>query len=185
MISFATAAEWETWLADSHAAAAGVWLKLAKKNSGVPSVTYAEAVEVALCYGWIDGQTKKVDDVYWVQRFTPRTARSKWSKINCGKATALIDRGAMKPAGLREVERAKADGRWEAAYDGQRTATIPDDLQTALDGNVAAREFFSTLDSHNRYAILHRIADAKKAETRARRIDTFVSMLSRGEKIHA
>jgi uncharacterized protein YdeI (YjbR/CyaY-like superfamily) len=161
-----------------------VWLKIARKASGVASVSYAEALEVALCYGWIDGQKDKHDDDHWLQRFGPRQPRSKWSKVNRGKATALIEAGAMKPAGLREVERAKADGRWDAAYDSPSTATVPDDLQRALDEEPRAREFFATLDSANRYAILYRIQDAKKPETRARRIAKFVAMLSEHEKLH-
>jgi uncharacterized protein YdeI (YjbR/CyaY-like superfamily) len=159
-----------------------VWLKLAKRGSGLESVTRAEALEVALAYGWIDGKAGRLDDDWWLQRFTPRAARSRWSKINREKATALIESGAMKPAGLREVERAKADGRWEAAYDAQSKATVPDDLKRALDENEAARELFATLDSRNRYAILYRIHEAKKPETRARRIDKYVTMLARGEK---
>ena len=147
-------------------------------------MTYAEAVEVALAYGWIDGQAARVDDDFWRQRFTPRKPRSRWSKINRDRATALIEKGEMKPAGLREVERAQADGRWEAAYDAPSTATVPDDLQRELDRNERAREFFATLDSANRYAILYRIGDAKKPETRARRIEKFVTMLSEGRKLH-
>jgi uncharacterized protein YdeI (YjbR/CyaY-like superfamily) len=184
VLSFASRAEWDAWLAAEHETSTGVWLKLARKSSGVASVTYPEAVEVALCYGWIDGQSKSVDEKYWVQRFTPRTARSKWSKRNRAKATELIERGEMKPAGLREVERAKADGRWDAAYDAPSTATVPDDLRRELERNRAAREFFDTLDRRNRYAILHRIQDAKRPETRARRIAKFVEMLSEGEKLY-
>jgi uncharacterized protein YdeI (YjbR/CyaY-like superfamily) len=137
---------------------------------------------VALCYGWIDGQKASFDDRYWLQRFTPRRSRSKWSKVNRQKATELIERGAMKPAGLREVERAKADGRWDAAYDAQSTATVPDDLRRELEKNDAAREFFQTLNSANRYAILYQIGDAKKPETRARRIEKFVAMLAGRKK---
>jgi uncharacterized protein YdeI (YjbR/CyaY-like superfamily) len=184
VLPFASREAWEAWLAEQHATADGLWLKLSKKGSGIDSVTRAEALEVALTYGWIDGQARSLDDRYWLQRFTPRRARSKWSKINREAATRLIERGEMKPAGLHEVERAKADGRWEAAYEAQSTATVPEDLQRELDANDTAREFFSTLDSRNRYAILHRIQDAKKPETRARRIEKFVAMLSSGEKIY-
>jgi uncharacterized protein YdeI (YjbR/CyaY-like superfamily) len=181
-VSFASRAEWESWLAEHHEDSVGVWLQLAKK--GIEGVSYAEAVEVALCHGWIDGQAAALDETHWLQRFTPRRPRSRWSKINRDKATALIERGEMKPAGLREVERAKADGRWDAAYAGARTATVPDDLQAALDADDRAREFFATLDSANRYAILYRVQDAKKPETRARRIAKYVAMLHEHRKIH-
>jgi uncharacterized protein YdeI (YjbR/CyaY-like superfamily) len=185
VIAFASRAEFKTWLADKHETASGLWLKIAKKDSGVESVTYAEAIEVALCHGWIDGQKAAHDDVHWLQRFTPRKPRSRWSKINRDKATALIESGEMQPTGLREVERAKADGRWDAAYEGQRTATVPEDLQHALDADDAARAFFATLDSANRYAILYRVQDAKRPETRARRIKQYVTMLREQRKIHA
>jgi uncharacterized protein YdeI (YjbR/CyaY-like superfamily) len=161
-----------------------VWLTFAKKDSGIDSVRYPEAVEAALAHGWIDGQARRLDDEWYVQRFTPRTARSRWSRINRDKAIALIERGAMKPAGLAEVERAKADGRWDAAYASPRAAKVPDDLQRALDAHPAAREFFAGLDGNNRYAILHRIEEAKRPDTRARRIAKFVAMLEAGEKIH-
>jgi len=181
---FATAAAWEAWLAEHHADSDGIWVKFAKKGSGIPTVVYQEAVHEALRYGWIDGHTKRVDDDWYIQRFTPRRARSRWSKINCAKAEALIASGQMQPAGLAEVERAKADGRWEAAYDAPSTATVPDDLRAALDADPEASAFFETLDSNNRYAILHRLQEAKKPETRVRRIEKFVAMLSRGETIH-
>jgi uncharacterized protein YdeI (YjbR/CyaY-like superfamily) len=181
---FASAAEWEAWLEEHHADSDGIWVKFAKKGSGIPTVVYKEAVHEALRYGWIDGHTKRVDDDYYIQRFTPRRARSRWSKINCAKAEALIASGAMQPAGLAEVERAKADGRWEAAYDAPSTATVPDDLRAALDNDAKASAFFETLDATNRYAILHRLQEAKKPETRARRIEKFVAMLSRGETIY-
>ncbi|MEA2228072.1 MAG: hypothetical protein QOF04_1702 [Solirubrobacteraceae bacterium] len=181
---FASRDAWAAWLQESHATARGVWLKIAKKGSGHESVTYAEAVEVALCHGWIDGQKAGFDDEHWLQRFTPRTPRSRWSQINRTKATDLIARGEMAPAGLAEVERAKADGRWDAAYAGQRTMAVPGDLQEALDANDAAREFFSTLTGANRYAVLHRIQDARRPETRARRIATFVEMLAAGRTLH-
>lgn len=184
IISFTSPAAWAAWLADQHTTASGVWLKIAKKAAGIASISYAEALDVGLCYGWIDGQKATFDDDYWLQRFTPRTPRSKWSKINCHRAMELIELGAMKPAGLREVERAKADGRWDAAYDAQSTATAPEDLRRALEDNDAARAFFSTLDSRNRYAILHRIQDAKKPETRARRIKEYVAMLSEQRKLY-
>ncbi len=184
IIPFASRAAWEQWLADQHAVSRGLWLKIAKKDSGIDSVSYAEALEAALCYGWIDGQKGAFDQHYWLQRFTPRLPRSKWSKVNCDKVTQLIEQGRLQPAGLREVQRAKADGRWDAAYDAQSRATVPDDLQRELDQNDAARAFFATLNSVNRYAILYRIQDAKKPETRARRIATFVAMLNEGKTIY-
>ena len=183
-IAFATRADWAAWLEEHHGDEEGIWLRLAKKGSGIDSVTRPEAVEVALCFGWIDGQAKSLDDAHWLQRFTPRRARSRWSKINRDLATALIEQGEMRPAGLREVERAKADGRWDAAYDGPRTATVPDDLQAALDADDGARAFFATLNAANRYAILHRIQDAKRPETRARRIAKYVAMCREGRKIY-
>ena len=184
VIAFASREAWAAWLAEHHAESRGLWLKIAKKGAGTDSVSYAEALEVALCYGWIDGQKDKLDDRHWLQRFTPRKARSKWSRINCAKAAALIEKGEMRPAGRREVERAKADGRWEAAYAGQRAATVPDDLRQELEKNGRAREFFATLDSANRYAILYRLHEAKRPETRARRLAKFVEMLEEGKKIH-
>ncbi len=183
-IDFANQQDWEAWLQENHAGTKGVWLKIAKKESGIPTVSYAEALESALCYGWIDGQKAAFDQRYWLQKFTPRRSKSIWSKVNCDKVTALIEAGRMQPAGLHEVERAKADGRWEAAYASQSKITVPDDLQRELDNNPQAREFFATLDSTNRYAILFRIQTAKKAETRATRIRKFVDMLANHEKIH-
>jgi uncharacterized protein YdeI (YjbR/CyaY-like superfamily) len=182
--SFASPAEWAAWLDAEHESSAGVWIKLAKKGSGIASVSQQEAVEVALRYGWIDGQARSLDDQYWLQRYTPRRPRSRWSKRNRAKAIELIERGEMKPAGMREVARAKADGRWDAAYDSQSEAVVPDDLRLELERNPAARELFETLDSQNRYAILHRIQDAKRPETRARRIAKFVDMLGEGRKPH-
>lgn len=179
---FRSAREWESWLERNHDKAPGLWVKLAKKGSGIPTVTYEEAVEVALCYGWIDGLVKGVDSDYYVQRFTPRRAKSKWSKINRTKATALIDAGRMKPAGLAQVEAAKADGRWAAAYDSPGTIAVPDDLQAALDAHPAAKDFFAQLDSQNRYYVLYGIHDAKRPETRARRIANFVAKLNSGQK---
>jgi uncharacterized protein YdeI (YjbR/CyaY-like superfamily) len=175
---------WAAWLAKNYGKSAGVWLRMAKKASGLKSVTHSEALEVALCYGWIDGQAKSGDENTWVQKFTPRGKKSIWSKINCAKALALIEAGKMKPAGLAEIERAKEDGRWDRAYDSPRAASVPEDLQAALDGNARATAFFATLNGQNRYAVLFRIQTAKKAETRARRIQQFVEMLARGEKLH-
>ena len=185
MLAFASRDAWAEWLAAHHATSSGLWLKFAKKGSGIASVSYQEALDVALCYGWIDGQKDKFDDRYFLQRFTPRRPRSKWSKINCDKATRLAAQGEMRPAGLREVEKAKADGRWAAAYDGQRAATVPDDLRRELERNPEAAEFFATLDSANRYAILYRLHEAKLPATRARRLAKFVAMLSERQKIHS
>lgn len=181
---FDTREAFADWLARERDASPGLWLKIAKKDAGVVTVGYAEAVEVALCHGWIDGQRKALDDRYWLQRFTPRSARSRWSRINRDKVAELIARGEMRPAGLREVERAKADGRWEAAYEGQRTAAVPPDLAEALAANPAASEFFETLSGANRYAILYRLQDAKRAETRARRITLYVEMLEQHRTFH-
>jgi uncharacterized protein YdeI (YjbR/CyaY-like superfamily) len=184
ILFFASQREWEAWLAEHHERSGPIFIKLAKKGSGIESISQPEAVEAALCWGWIDSQARRLDDDYWLQRFSRRNARSRWSKINRERATRLIEEGAMQPAGLREVERAKADGRWEAAYDSPRTATVPDDLREALERDRAAREFFDRLDGANRYAILHRIQDAKRPETRARRIEKLVGMLSAGEKLY-
>ena len=183
-LQFESPKEWEAWLERNHASAPGVWVKLAKKGAGIPSVTYMEAVDVALCYGWIDSQSKSLDDRQYVQRFTPRRAKSPWSKINRGKAEEFIAEGRMRPAGMREVEAAQADGRWESAYDGQRTIEVPPELKKLLDKNPMAKKFFATLDSRNRYAVLHRVQQAKKPETRARRIEKFIAMLNEGKKIY-
>jgi uncharacterized protein YdeI (YjbR/CyaY-like superfamily) len=184
VISFASRDAWEAWLAEQHAISSGLWIKIAKTASGIDTVSHAEALEAALCYGWIDGQRDRLDDHYFLQRFTPRRPRSRWSKINCAKATELIEKGEMKPAGLREVERAKADGRWEAAYDAQSAATVPDDLRQELEKDDEAGEFFGALDSRNRYAILYRIQEARKPETRARRIEQYVAMLKERKKLY-
>lgn len=162
----------------------GIWLRLAKKASGQVALTYAQALDSALCFGWIDGQKKAESDGFWLQRFSPRTAKSIWSKINTEKAQALMQAGRMRPSGLREIERAQQDGRWERAYTSPSNSTVPADLQMALDANVKARAFFDTLNKQNRYAILFRIQNVKKAETRARKIAQFVEMLAKGEKLH-
>jgi uncharacterized protein YdeI (YjbR/CyaY-like superfamily) len=185
IVPFESQMAWEKWLAANHASSRGVWLKLAKKSAGVPSVTYPEALDIALAWGWIDGQKRSFDGAWWLQKFTPRGSKSVWSKINCKKVEALLDAGHMRPPGLAAMERAKADGRWEAAYESQRRATVPDDLAAALAADRRAADFFATLDSANRYAILWRVHTAKKAETRARRIAVFVAMLARREKLHA
>jgi uncharacterized protein YdeI (YjbR/CyaY-like superfamily) len=183
-LSFRTPAEWETWLLANHSRSPGIWMRIATKDSGTASPSYGEALDVALCYGWIDGQKAAGDGASWLQRFTPRRPRSRWSKTNCAKAEALIAAGRMAPPGLAEVERARQDGRWAAAYDGPASAGVPGDLERALRANPAAASYFSTLDGRNRYAILFRIQEAKRPETRARRIEKFVDMLARGEKIH-
>ncbi|MFC9116009.1 MULTISPECIES: YdeI/OmpD-associated family protein [Streptomyces] len=184
VLGFDTQEDWETWLEEHQGDAAGVWLRIPRKGSGLPGIDYATALESALCHGWIDGHKKSLDETHWIQRFTPRRPRSRWSAVNRQKALDLIARGRMRPAGLREVEKAQADGRWDAAYASQRTATVPDDLRAALDARPAAREFFDTLDSRNRYAILHRVEEAKRAQTRAARIEKFVTMLAAGEKLY-
>jgi uncharacterized protein YdeI (YjbR/CyaY-like superfamily) len=184
VLGFADAGAWESWLAQQHGSSPGVWLKIAKKGSEATGVSYPEALEVALCYGWIDGQKGALDGEYWLQRFTPRKPGSRWSKINTEKAGELIEAGRMQPAGMREVELAREDGRWDAAYAGQRSAAVPEDLERALAGNEAARAFFATLSSVNRYAILHRIGEAKRPETRARRIAKYVAMLAAHETIY-
>jgi uncharacterized protein YdeI (YjbR/CyaY-like superfamily) len=184
ILTFADQAAWAGWLQEQPQDSPGVWLKFAKKGSGIPSVTHAEALEEALCHGWIDGQVAPHDDSYYLMRFTPRRPRSKWSRINREKAIQLIEQGRMTPAGLAQVQAAKQDGRWEAAYEPQSSATVPEDFQRALDENPAAKEFFQTLRGTRRYSFLYRIADAKRPETRARRISEFVAMLAEGRTHH-
>lgn len=183
-LTFLDPTQWEHWLKQNGTNGTGIWLRLARKGTVQVSLTYEQALEVALCHGWIDGQKQAESDEYWLQRFTPRTEKSLWSKRNTERAEALIAAGRMFPAGLREIERAKADGRWAAAYASPANAIVPDDLQAALDANPKAAAFFATLNSRNRYAILFRIQNAKKPTTRARKIDEFIGMLSRGETIH-
>lgn len=182
-LGFADQAAFAAWLAD-NAETPGVWLRIAKKGTGIKSVDHDGALEEALRHGWIDGTARRVDDDWFVQKFTPRTRRSRWSKINRASAERLIAEGRMFPRGLREVEAAKADGRWEAAYAGPATSTVPDDLAAALAASPSAAAFFTTLSSQNRYAILYRVGEAKRPETRARRIAKFVAMLERGETLH-
>jgi len=182
--SFENKAAWAAWLAKNHGASSGVWLRLARKSSRASSVSYTEAIEVALCYGWIDGQKKGESTQHWLQRFVPRKRTSIWSKINREKALSLIARGEMKRAGLKEIKRAKASGRWRDAYDSARSATVPSDLQAALNANAKAKAFFATLNARNRYAVLFRIQTARKAETRARRIQIFVQMLERHKTLY-
>ena len=183
-LPFANKKKWADWLARQHDKFTGVWLKFAKKGTGIPSVTYEEALDVALCYGWIDGQKKGFDDQYWLQKFTPRGPKSIWSKINTGKAEKLIASDEMKPAGLKAIEAAKQDGRWDAAYEGQKNISVPEDFLSALEKNKKAKVFFATLRGANRYAFLFRIQTAKKAETREKRIRQFVKMLEKGETLH-
>lgn len=181
---FPTHRAFEAWLRKNHASSAGVWLLISKAGAEKPSVTYAEAVEVAICHGWIDGQKKAWNAQHWLQRFTPRRPRSVWSKTNRAKAEALIASGRMQPSGLAEVERARADARWEAAYDGSRTAVVPPDLEAAFVDEPGARNFFDQLDRANRYAVLWRVQTAKTPQSRAKRIAALVAMLARGEQIH-
>jgi uncharacterized protein YdeI (YjbR/CyaY-like superfamily) len=185
VLAFATTRAWSEWLGAHHASSRGLWLKIAKKGAGVASVTYAEALDVALAWGWIDGQKAALNDVWWLQRFTPRTAKSPWSKINRAKVEALIAAETMETPGLAELERAKRDGRWERAYDGARSSRLPADLVAAFARNARARAFFETLDGANRYAILYRVQTAKKPQTRAERITRFVALCARHETIHA
>jgi uncharacterized protein YdeI (YjbR/CyaY-like superfamily) len=184
ILAFPSVKEWEAWLEAEHATSDGVWIKFAKKGSGIPSVVYAEAVESALCFGWIDSLVRSLDERFYLQKFTPRRPRSKWSQVNRDKATSLMDEGRMRPAGLAEVELARADGRWEAAYVPPGELTVPEDLQQALDENPQAAEFFATLNKSNRFAIVYQLEDAKKPETRVRRLEKFVGMLNRGEKLY-
>jgi len=184
VMPFSSGAEWEEWLEDHHAVADGVWVKMARKDSGIASVRHDEAIEIALCFGWIDSRREALDERYFLQRYTPRRPRGRWSQINRTKAEQLIAEGKMRPAGRAEIERAKADGRWDAAYAGVRTMAVPDDLQAELDARPDAAAFYAQLSSQNRYAILYRLQDAKKPETRARRLAKFVAMLEAGETIH-
>ncbi len=183
-IAFASREAFRDWLTENGGSSSGLWVKFAKAGSGHPSVTKAESVEEALAHGWIDGQLAAFDDQWWLTRFTQRRARSKWSKVNTEIATRLIESGQMTPAGMREVQAAKADGRWAVAYEPQSRATVPEDLQRALDATPAALEFFHTLKGANRYAILYRVGEAKKPETRERRIRHFVAMLAEGKTLH-
>jgi len=183
-ILFENQPAFEDWLKNNAASSAGVWIRLAKKGSGVASVSYDEAVESALCYGWIDSQAKSYDERTWIQKFTPRGKRSIWSKINTEKAEALIAAGRMTPAGLKAIEAAKQNGNWDNAYAPQSVASLPEDFIAALEQNANAKAFFDTLNSQNRYAILFRIQNAKKPETRANRILQFIAMLEKGEKIY-
>jgi uncharacterized protein YdeI (YjbR/CyaY-like superfamily) len=185
LIFFEDPAQLDAWLHENGAQETELWIKFAKKGSGLKSINYDQALDIALCHGWIDGLTRSVDDTYYSQRWTPRRPRSKWSKRNCAKVEELIAAGKMLPAGLAEIEKAKADGRWEAAYAGPATIEVPDDLVEALKANPRAAKAFEALNSQNRYAILLRIHDAKRAETRQKRIAQFVDMLAEGRKLYA
>jgi uncharacterized protein YdeI (YjbR/CyaY-like superfamily) len=184
VVRFRSQQEWIDWLEENHASSGGVRLKLAKKDSGIESVTQREAVEAALCFGWIDGQAESVDGDFWIQRFTRRRPKSKWSKINCDRALALVEQRKMRPAGQAEIDAARRDGRWDAAYASPRNMTVPEDFQRKLSENPLALKFFNELDSRNRYAILYRIHDAKKPETRARRIEKFIALLNEGQTLY-
>jgi uncharacterized protein YdeI (YjbR/CyaY-like superfamily) len=184
IIELASQAEWAAWLAEHHADSDGVWLKIAKKSMGIQTVTHAEALEEALCFGWIDSARRPLDATHFLQRFTPRRKRSRWSQVNRNSVERLIKAGRMQPAGLEQVEAAKADGRWEAAYEPQSRAAVPEDLQRALDANPKAKAFFETLTGQNRYAILYRVNDAKRPETRANRIAQYVAMCAKGRTLH-
>lgn len=184
IVAFADAAAWDAWLAEHHQRQEGVWIRMAKKASGIASVTHAEAIDVALCWGWIDGQRKGFDATWFLQRFTPRRKRSLWSRVNIGKAEALVAAGRMREPGLAEIERAKADGRWDAAYASPRAAEVPPDLAAALDANPPARAFFETLTGANRYAVLWRLMTARTERTRASRLEKMIAMLEAGETFH-
>ncbi len=180
---FATEAAWERWL-EAHEGSPGIWLKIAKKDGGARSISYAQALDVALCHGWIDGQKRSLDAQFFLQRFTPRRPRSLWSKVNVAKAEALVAAGRMRTSGQREVDAARQDGRWEAAYASSSRMEVPEALARALQGNAKARAFFETLDRANRYAFCWRVHTAKKPETRLARAEKFVAMMARGETLH-
>lgn len=182
-LAFRTAAEFETWLAKHHNHSTGLWLKIFKKDSGIKTVSYAEALDVALCYGWIDGQKQAFDELAWLQKFCPRTPKSIWSKVNIGHVERLISEGRMQPAGLQAIEKAKADGRWEKAYDSSRTMTIPEDFLKELRKNKKAAAFFKSLNKTNLFAIGFRLQTAKKQETRERRMKAIIDKLEKGEKL--
>jgi uncharacterized protein YdeI (YjbR/CyaY-like superfamily) len=184
ILQLASPEEWEAWLDAEHASSDGVWLKFAKKGSGVNTVVYAEALDAALCFGWIDSQVMTLDERFYLQKFTPRRSRSKWSKINVEKIEALTKAGRMRPAGLEQVELAKADGRWDAAYSSPANMTEPPDLKKALKASPKAAEFWATLNRSNRYAAIYQLKDAKRPETRERRLAKFIAMFERGEKLY-
>jgi uncharacterized protein YdeI (YjbR/CyaY-like superfamily) len=184
VLSFSSPEEWWEWLELNHAGSDGLWIAIAKQGSGIESVRYPDVLDHAVCFGWIDGRRERLDEERFLQRFTPRRARSRWSRINLEKAEGLIESGLMRPAGLEEVEKARADGRWARAYQPQRGAAVPDDLQRELDASPRAAAFFAKLSAQNRYSILYRLGEARRAETRARRLADFVAMLETGETLH-
>ncbi len=183
MLQFAETGEWAQWLEEHHGQVSGVWLKLARKGSPTTTVSYAQALEEALCFGWIDGVVNRLDEHFYLQRFTPRRPRSKWSQINRDKVTALIERGRMRPAGQAQIDSAMADGRWDAAYPAQSQAQVPDDLLRALDAHPKAKAFFATLTGSRRYAFLHRLHDVRQAERRAKRIAHYIELLDAGRTL--
>lgn len=184
VIAFVSPQKWDNWLAKNHTLSNGIWMRIYKKASGKPSLTYAEALDEALCYGWIDGQKKSYDELSWIQRFTPRRARSEWSKINTGHVERLVQAGKMKPAGAKVVEAAKQDGRWDKAYHSSRTMTFPEDFLAALEKNKKAKAFFQTLNKSNLYAMAYRLQTAKRSETRQKRMKLFLDMLNKGQTFH-
>jgi uncharacterized protein YdeI (YjbR/CyaY-like superfamily) len=184
VISFRSAKEWQSWLSKNAGASTGIWLKIFKKDTGEKTVTYAEALDEALCYGWIDGQKKSLDEQAWLQKFCPRRPKSIWSKMNITHVERLTQAGKMKPAGLEAVAAAKADGRWEAAYEAQSKMTVPDDFLKLLSKNKKALAFYNTLNKANLYAIAFRLQTAKKPETRQKRMEAILDMLSKSEKFH-
>ncbi|MBO0688259.1 MAG: YdeI/OmpD-associated family protein [Candidatus Dormibacteraeota bacterium] len=183
-LRFTSAREWEAWLEENHRRSGGIWLEIARQDSGVPSVSYGEALDAAICFGWIDGQKGAGEGTFWRQRFGPRGPRSKWSAINRERGERLEREGRLRDAGRQEVERARQDGRWDSAYEGQRQATVPEDLRAALERDPEALAFFQTLSGANRYAILYRVQDAKRPETRARRIEQYVAMCREHRTLH-
>lgn len=183
-LRFTSAREWEAWLEENHRRSGGIWLEIARQDSGVPSVSYGEALDAAICFGWIDGQKGAGEGTFWRQRFGPRGPRSKWSAINRERGERLEREGRLRDAGRQEVERARRDGRWDSAYEGQRQATVPEDLRAALERDPEALAFFQTLSGANRYAILYRVQDAKRPETRARRIEQYVAMCREHRTLH-
>ncbi len=184
VIAFRSAKDWQSWLSKNAGASAGIWLKIFKKDTGEKTVTYAEALDEALCYGWIDGQKKSLDEQAWLQKFCPRRPKSIWSKVNISHVERLTQAGKMKPAGLEAVAAAKADGRWEAAYEAQSKMTVPDDFLKALGKNKKTLAFYKTLNKANLFAIAFRLQTAKKPETRQKRMEAILAMLSKGEKFH-
>lgn len=183
-LRFGCADEWESWLESNHSSCEGVWIEIAKQGTGIESVRYPEVLDSAICFGWIDARRRALDDLRFLQRFTPRRARSRWSRVNRDKAEVLIAKSRMRPAGLVEVEAARGDGRWEAAYESQARAAVPDDLAAGLEASPRARAAFAALSSQNRYSILYRLDEARRPETRRRRLEKFLAMLEAGETIH-